>query len=112
MNQLRKVRFLKGLTQLRLQLRSGIHRTHISFFENGLLEPTTEEKKKLAKALRMQVWEIWPENGKKKFTHTVGTTLLTGGGTSKGLISYFKSESEGLDKGKNEKLTRRRVYGV
>lgn len=61
MNKLREVRFQKNLTQIELQNRSGVHRTFISFFENEHLQPSAEQKRKLAKALGVRIRDIWAE---------------------------------------------------
>jgi len=62
MNRLRIVRAEKRISQFRLRLETGINSTKISFFENDLVEPTEDEKNKLAKALGVSVEEIFPDH--------------------------------------------------
>lgn len=72
MNKLRELRFLKGLTQIELEKRTGVHRTSISPIENGYVEPSPEQKKKLAEALDVDIVDIWPQTSSRN-----GRTLLT-----------------------------------
>lgn len=51
MNRLREVRVVKRITQFQLRLSTGIHQSKISMIENGLVEPSEDEKRKLAQAL-------------------------------------------------------------
>jgi transcriptional regulator with XRE-family HTH domain len=59
MNKLREVRVVKRISQFRLGLDTGIHQSKISLIENGLVEPREDERKRLAKALKVKVEEIW-----------------------------------------------------
>ena len=59
MNKLREIRVLKRITQFQLRLASGIHQSKISLIENGLIESTEDEKKRIAKALGVEVEKIW-----------------------------------------------------
>jgi transcriptional regulator with XRE-family HTH domain len=59
MNRLRVVRAEKRISQFRLRLETGIHQSKISLFENDLIAPTDDEKEKLAKALGLNVTEIF-----------------------------------------------------
>jgi transcriptional regulator with XRE-family HTH domain len=61
MNRLKVIRAERRLTQFKLALLSGITQSRLSYFENSLLMPTDDEKKKLAGALGMGVEEIFPE---------------------------------------------------
>jgi transcriptional regulator with XRE-family HTH domain len=61
MNRLRVVRAEKRISQFRLRLETGVNQTKISFIENDLVEATADEKKALAKALKVGVEEIFPE---------------------------------------------------
>jgi len=72
LNKLRELRFLKGLTQIELEKRTGVHRTSISPIENGYVEPSPEQKKKLAEALDVDIVDIWPQTSSRN-----GRTLLT-----------------------------------
>jgi transcriptional regulator with XRE-family HTH domain len=61
MNRLKVIRAERRLTQFKLALLSGITQSRLSYFENSLLMPTDDEKKKLAGALGMGVEEVFPE---------------------------------------------------
>lgn len=62
MNKPREIRVTKRITQFQLRLLTGIHQSKISMIENGLVEPTEDEKKKIAKALGVGTEEIWKKN--------------------------------------------------
>lgn len=62
MNRLREIRVVKRVSQFKLRLSTGIHQSKISLIENGLVEPTEDEKKKLGKALNVKANEIWGIN--------------------------------------------------
>ncbi len=67
MNRLKVIRAEKKMTQFRLALISNITQSRLSYLENSLLEPTEEEKTRLARALAVTVEDIFPENqGKTK----------------------------------------------
>jgi transcriptional regulator with XRE-family HTH domain len=59
MNRLRVVRAEKRISQFRLRLETGIHQSKISLFENDLIEPSEDEKEKLARALEVSVAELF-----------------------------------------------------
>ncbi len=59
-NRLRDVRVLKRITQLRLQLLSGVSATKISFLENGLIQPSQKDVNRLSTALGVSPQEIFP----------------------------------------------------
>jgi len=59
MNRLREIRVINRTTQFQLRLATGIHQSKISLIENGLIKPRDDEKKKIAKALRVRSDEIW-----------------------------------------------------
>jgi transcriptional regulator with XRE-family HTH domain len=59
-NRLRDTRVLKRITQFQLRLQTGINATKISFIENGLVEPREDEKRKLSRALGVNLQEIFP----------------------------------------------------
>ena len=61
MNRLKVIRAERRLTQFKLALLSGITQSRLSYFENSLLMPTDDEKKKLAGALGMEVEGIFPK---------------------------------------------------
>jgi transcriptional regulator with XRE-family HTH domain len=62
MNKLREVRVVKRITQFRLRLSTGIHQSKISMLENDLIQPSQDEKQRLAKALGTEVENIFPED--------------------------------------------------
>lgn len=60
-NKLREVRVLRRITQFQLRVSTGIHQSKISMIENGLIKPSEDERRRLAKALGVgseQIWEI------------------------------------------------------
>jgi transcriptional regulator with XRE-family HTH domain len=63
-NRLRVVRAEKRVTQFILRLQTGINQSKISFIENGMVEPRSDEIKRLAKALNVSPEEIFPSEGK------------------------------------------------
>ena len=71
MNQLRKIRNLREMTQFDLRIMAGIHQSRISLIENNYVVPRDDEKKKIAKVLRTPVEKLFPV--KKR-----GETVLTG----------------------------------
>ena len=42
---------------------AGIPQTKISLIERGLVEPTPDEKSRIAHALQSRVTDLWPEHG-------------------------------------------------
>lgn len=48
---LKVLRVIRGFSQLDLMLKTGIHQSRISLFENGYTDLKPEERTKLAKAL-------------------------------------------------------------
>ena len=63
MTTLRWARFIRQMTQMELQCKTGIHQVRISSFENGLLMPRPEEKSAMAKALEVPVSGFPSEDG-------------------------------------------------
>jgi len=59
-NRLRVLRAEQHITQLTLARRSSVSTTRISFFENGLIEPTGRERQRLARALKVNEFDIFP----------------------------------------------------
>ena len=59
MNKLREIRFFKQIIQSRLTLKTGIPQSRISLIENGLVEPSDDEKKRIAKALNVKLEYIF-----------------------------------------------------
>ena len=64
-NRLREARFFAKKPQARLWLETGIHYASISRIECGYIKPTEEQKKKLAKALKVDPDWLFPEKGTK-----------------------------------------------
>jgi transcriptional regulator with XRE-family HTH domain len=62
MNKLRDIRVIKRVTQFQLRLLSGIHQSRISLIENGFIEPRSDERQRLAKALGVKQEEIFPNS--------------------------------------------------
>lgn len=54
-------RLAMGYSQYEVEKLTGIHQTRLSLVENGYREPSNEEKKILAKTLRCNVGELFPE---------------------------------------------------
>jgi transcriptional regulator with XRE-family HTH domain len=65
MNRLREARVLKRITQFQLRLLTGIHQSKISMIENGFIEPRSDEKQRLAKALGVRTEEVFREEAEK-----------------------------------------------
>lgn len=59
-NRLRVLRAEKRVTQERLEARTKISQTRISQIENGYVEATSDERRLLAKALRVNVADAFP----------------------------------------------------
>ena len=62
MNRLREIRVVKRVTQFQLRVATGIHQSKISMIENGLIEPHSDERQKLAKALGVRQEEFFPNS--------------------------------------------------
>jgi len=61
-NRLRLTRLLKGIGQLELFKRSGVWPSRISGYERGYFELSADEKRKLAKVLKVSVKKLFPRN--------------------------------------------------
>ena len=59
-NRLRVLRAERRVTQLTLARRAHVNPTRISFIENGHVEPTPEERDRLARALKVAVTDAFP----------------------------------------------------
>jgi len=68
-NRLKEARFFKRIPQIQLWLTTGIHYSTISRIECGYIEPTDEQKEKLAKALGVEEGWLFSEENitQKKF---------------------------------------------
>jgi len=60
-NGLKSKRLGTGLKQYELGAKAGVHPGTISLIENQKLVPSPGQKRKLAKALHVEVEEIFPE---------------------------------------------------
>jgi transcriptional regulator with XRE-family HTH domain len=60
MTELRLSRLRKQLTLFELSQKTGICCAYLSYYERGLKEPTTREKKKLARVLKTTIVELFP----------------------------------------------------
>lgn|GEM_PF-1735749 len=65
-NRLKEARFFARKTQPKLWLETGIHFSTLSRIECGYIEPTNEQKKKLAKALKVRADWLFPPAPKSK----------------------------------------------
>lgn len=59
-NRLRVWRADRHVTQFKLAHKSGIATSRISQIENGHIEPTQDERDRLARALKADVAEVFP----------------------------------------------------
>lgn len=62
LSNLKRIRFLQGKTQDDLMIETGIDQGLISRFENNYKEPTEDQKKRLARALKVPENELFPED--------------------------------------------------
>ena len=61
-NRLRLTRVLRGIGQLELYKKSGVWPSRISGYERGYFELSKDEKRRLAKALKVSVRELFPRD--------------------------------------------------
>jgi transcriptional regulator with XRE-family HTH domain len=66
MNALKFQRLEKGLSQLRLAIRSKVWQSRISAFENDILKPSPKERGRLSRALGVSVDELFPVTPKSR----------------------------------------------
>ena len=59
-NRLKEARFFAGKPQAKLWLETGIHYSTISRIECGYIEPTGDQKRKLARALDVEKDWLFP----------------------------------------------------
>ncbi len=64
-NRLKEARFFAKKPQIQLWVETGIHYSTISRIECGYLQTTEEQKKKLAKALKVKKDWLFPEENSK-----------------------------------------------
>ena len=60
MNNLREARFRARKPQVQLWLETGIHYSTISRIECGYIKPTEQQKKRLARAVEVEVDWLFP----------------------------------------------------
>lgn len=58
---LRRARFLLGLTQEGLAIKSGVSQTKISQYERGITRPSEKNRNRLAAALGERVEKVFPD---------------------------------------------------
>ena len=63
LSPLRKQRLFQELSIYDIERRTGIDVAKISLIERGYRNPRDDEKKKLARALKCKVEEIFPDDG-------------------------------------------------
>lgn len=59
--QLRDAIFRSGQPQIEVAHRAGIHETRLSKIVRGWLDPNEDERKSLAKILKVKVSDLFPE---------------------------------------------------
>jgi transcriptional regulator with XRE-family HTH domain len=57
--RLRNIRISKNLTQERVALEAGLNRAYIGYIERGERNPSTETLSKIAKVLKIPLYEIF-----------------------------------------------------
>jgi len=60
-NRLKEARFFAHIPQIKLWLETGIHYSTMSRIECGYIQPTEEQKEKLARALEVKEDWLFPE---------------------------------------------------
>ena len=60
-NRLRVMRAEKRITQLRVALKAKMQPSRLSHIENGHVEPSETERKRLARALGASLQDVFPE---------------------------------------------------
>lgn len=60
-NRLRVLRAERRMTQLALANKARLNVARVSFFENGHRDPTDAERKRLARALKAEVIDVFPD---------------------------------------------------
>ena len=64
-NRMREARFFTEKSQMRLFVETGIHYSTTSRLECGYLQPSEEQKVKLANALGVKKYWLFPEEDNK-----------------------------------------------
>ena len=65
MNKIKRRRLELEFTQYQLEKLTGINQSKLSLIEAGYREPTVEEKKKIAKVLKIEAQELFGSNRNK-----------------------------------------------
>lgn len=60
-NKLKEIRFFAKKTQDQLHIETGICQAKISRIENGYAQPSEEEKRLIARAMKESISKIFPE---------------------------------------------------
>ncbi len=63
-NRLKEIRAARRITQFDLRIKTGISQTMISYWERGLLQPSEDQKRKIAGALGLNSKDVFPAEGK------------------------------------------------
>ena len=63
MNRLREIRKAKGISQAQLFGMTKIWPSSIGFIERNFWDPSFDVKRRLAKALRVRVADLFPDDG-------------------------------------------------
>ncbi len=58
-NQIRLARVMRRWSQEALAFNAGLHRTHIGAIERGEVSPEIDTVEKIAKALGLQIWQLF-----------------------------------------------------
>jgi transcriptional regulator with XRE-family HTH domain len=58
-HRVRNLRRALGLSQEEFSVKAGLHRTYISDLESGLRNPTVTTLNKVAKALKVDLKDLW-----------------------------------------------------
>jgi transcriptional regulator with XRE-family HTH domain len=74
MNNLKTIRFLKGVTQSQLAMMSGVSQSMISLAERDNVPVTEDVKEKLAAALGYSIEQIFPDKGGNVMRIEMGST--------------------------------------
>lgn len=59
-NRLREIRAVRRISQFDLRIKTGFSQSMISYWERGLLQPTPEQKQKIASVLGLNTKDVFP----------------------------------------------------
>lgn len=57
---LRRLRVQRGMTQEQVATAAKIQQSHYSLIERGIVSPTLRTANKIARALDVEIGEVWP----------------------------------------------------